>query len=812
MDSFKLVILCSLSIGTWELPVQKKSVFPTPLKNLKELVSTLEPASFTILYCMDSNYLSYLPQKVDIPVALWTQQTSKSYHGTYEALLHPFRTKSSAVVYILPPKVNDNRFILVPKYTAQILFIWLQPIEAARLRFWISTQKTTGVHFLEFSQPTGQIQNVYFTIRTYKYATSPVGSVKEKCLQLESIWECLQRLAARLRAYQSKYRTQLLTSFLSLQNVSFHLHRRFQNEQQNSATVVMNKSWSFEENIFYELHRPDFSLVPTINETVLVQWVSNVLSPESEFFFLVTSFPYLAEHALDKLAQEGTPYNYHAVVVDTRSFNFLTCSQLSPRISFAIYLYAFDPSAWGLILGSLLSITACVSLFVFRSLPYEWIHFRSIVGSNFLWALGPLLNVSTELQRPASKVSLALAICIPLWLLLGFVLNSYYQNIVISHVISPLKLESPWQTAGVEDLRGLELYTPLVVTALNEHNFPHCISRDYFHRIDFSESGLYHGVEWNDPQRQRPGSPVIVVVSKDSVLGRTPFDPEAIFGWACSEWGSIMFPVRNFFDLDRNCASFQFNSSDGVPPHCFRKAETLRQLTTFDWSNCTRFLNQLTTGCGLGNNRVAYVDNSETVELVWSELQKRVRRDSFLKGDPEAKSSQLYRIPRAWAFTQYTDEPNLYARRLQKLLESGVYRYLKRWGTAVEEQKIGAIRDHAGLNAFEKKRTRQGLDSNLVSVFYIYLVAIGICLSAILLELWTIGCVSLNLKSQSVLIVRNSPRPNCNSSNGVSKVWKPSFIVKDKQPKPDGNALLIFSSRVSHANHIVYLCHPVLWL
>lgn len=702
-----------------------------PLKDLNELIIN-QPLTLSILYCADDSYLLYFSEKISIPVALWTKNIEANFSSSHFASnLNPFSTKLSTSVYMIrtvfEKQVFGQKVTPMPAYVDHIFVILIaNTADTARSEFTISAQQTrTIIFFLEFGNDTREITKVSF-ICLFGLPSERVSlqnSLPEKCDEnnvTTTTIKCLQRLKERMKKYQTTNRTQLFFSFTKSGFLMKFLDRFIDEKNSKSSFAsLFNTSWSFHENILYELYRPDLSLLGKNN----CQDLDKANTNDSYTRYLYGSLHIKEEEmgkTMKRFALKYETQNVQMILVGSKSLNFLTCSQVGHRISLVIYFSAFDWPTWLLTLAAFVFV--CSSISLVRILQHE-IFSQCGLGATFLWVLSPLLNVSTELannDKNEMKYQVFWKICIPLWLLFGLLISAYYQNIVIAHVISPLKMESPWTQAGVEDLRGLQLYTPHADSSYRLY------CRGNKSKFEIYEQGEYYTASWKGSNKYNSKR---IAVPKKSSLGMAPFDPKIMYSWGCSEFGDSIFTHWKYF-----CNVSKVKNSITVQPHCIAKSQTLRSLNIFEWSNVTEFLTEITRDCG-EQNRAAYLDDSEHVQMVWNKL-KQGRENKFFKGNVQSKSTKEFTQNRAWTFSQYTDQPNLYAKRLQNLMESGIYHFLKSmWTKTSNERKIREIYGNLTLlGLLNAENNAQGLNSNLGSIFYIYCGAVVISWISMLIE------------------------------------------------------------------------------
>jgi len=136
-------------------------------------------------------------------------------------------------------------------------------------------------------------------------------------------------------------------------------------------------------------------------------------------------------------------------MVDSESFDFLTCNSIEHKIVYTIFAQYFDLYVWLSLVFSIVSITALIRL----KQKSHW-------GDLVLNFIGILLNISTYIGKVfASKKWSFVHWVLFIWFFGAFVPNNWYQIVVISDFIKPAAVISPWN--HIFALHEFSVVTPL---------------------------------------------------------------------------------------------------------------------------------------------------------------------------------------------------------------------------------------------------------------------------------------------------------------------------------------------------------------
>lgn len=512
--------------------------------------------------------------------------------------------------------------------------------------------------------------------------------------------------------------TEMITKFLtasggdkySLQDMVTQLNEILtvrRNTNRATPFPLSTQSWSLQTLCFNELFSP---YLPNVEKL----WEKGELKQNPMSIY--NQWRGLAVKISSNFKLQNVEFTSPVVIVQSEPVNFLTCYGLKQNILFDDYIKSFDKYTWSflLVFYSILTIIASIILTTKENLNFFFI--LPIVA---LEAYATLLNVhSFNLHQLTQHLGskFAFKFLFLTWFFAAFLLNNAYQNLVISNVIKPLSVNSPW--SSIDELEDFNKFVPLY---------------DYIKDYD----GLIQVLNvWKNKNPTR-----MSVRVKDLKNGRFKIyhcnDTMPVQDWVYKAPFTFFFSaignkLREEHEKGQLCPEVFKNNP--IPrrritvspcPYIHKKLRSLRPAIK---SRGMEIFGNISR-CDAQN---AYVDSSKYVNELYNFLNKGRNSKPFVKGVPESKYTQVL----TWTFKYRYGGKDLFYERMKGILESGVYGFWERMTNPLKPSDMYKLKSQ-GLEHKETKDGEEGqkLASNIVSVFYIYLIGLAGSIAIFLIEI-----------------------------------------------------------------------------
>jgi len=381
---------------------------------------------------------------------------------------------------------------------------------------------------------------------------------------------------------------------------------------------------------------------------------------------------------------------------DLLAYNFLTCNSANHPVNNAMFADYFD-------LYVLFSLLLCAMTIVCTVYGYHKKSLGSSIESSILLIFfPPLLNVYVEPDQWVRKTFFMRSILF-VWILCSFFINSMYQNIVISDFTKPLDAVSPW--SGIYSLKGFTIFSSLM---------EHASSVQFVIDNGIKNNSQFYYITY----RSKSGKNTAHIFMNDSLLYNASFVSAVAWfytGLGYSMW-SLFEPVCPTWSNEVR----RENSIDS----CVEKGKLIFDMEPFQSKNTAEIYANLSR-CEEKN---ALVETADTITAIQSRLNVRGQRKKFWSGDINMLQIEQ---PVFWVFEMVPNENDVHLRRLQSLIESGLYAYLKKIMNPINEEVLTKLEQKVKNRGEYENIAVQPLtlESNVVSIFYIY----GACNIAIII-------------------------------------------------------------------------------
>lgn len=306
---------------------------------------------------------------------------------------------------------------------------------------------------------------------------------------------------------------------------------------------------SFADHLGNLIFSPD---IPT-----LIRNCGNVSHPDFVLSYFLDYIKISSEIPVSMKSYKLLKYAWVPYIVDSESFDFLTCNSMKPKIVYTMFVQYFDSYVWLCLVFSIVCLTALIQM----KHKVDW-------GDLVLNFVGILLNISTSIGKviTGNKWSFVHWLFF-IWFFGAFVLNNWYQIVVISDFIKPATIISPWDHI-------FSLHEFSVVTPLGE-NSPHLDSLRNF--TIFQETRALN-IIWIHYTHEKSLIRFPPAVYNDTILYNSAINnhSNAVLAWGYSAFGHSIWSM---FSSLCKCIWRGLNSPTCVDEHgCKGKNEMLANL------------------------------------------------------------------------------------------------------------------------------------------------------------------------------------------------------------------------------------------
>jgi len=383
-------------------------------------------------------------------------------------------------------------------------------------------------------------------------------------------------------------------------------------------------------------------------------------------------------------------------MVDSESFDFLTCNSMRPKIVYTLFAQYSDSYVWLCLVFSIVFLTALIQL----KQKGDW-------GDLIFKFLGILFNISTCIGKVISGKKWSFVHWVLfIWFFGAFVLNNWYQIVVITDFIKPAAVISPWNHI-------FALHEFSIVTPLGE-NFPDL--ERLKHLTNFLHTGKSIRVEFTYEKS--------LMKTKSVFNGTFLYESAKNHSNAVLAWGYTAFGYSIWSMFGNICAQTWLNSNSSTHTEmygCKEKSElmtTLDPVRMYDWETIYTKIKKC-------DHKVAYVSKSAEIMEFKRKVNKPGRPKMFQSGNQNNRHVSLFIF---WSFRAVSvNDGDIHLKRLKNLVEFGLYRYLK-------NAAINSINNtFLGQNEKYGEFIPLNLESNIASFFYVYFFfLVVICSVAVL--------------------------------------------------------------------------------
>ena len=415
------------------------------------------------------------------------------------------------------------------------------------------------------------------------------------------------------------------------------------------------------------------------------KWISycgNESHRYSPMGYFLDSMPIVSEMPVSRKPQiyfKSTRVNYY--IVDSQSFDFLTCNSMERKIVYTMFVQYFDSYVWLSLIFSIISLTALIQM-------KQKNHWDDLL----LVFVGILLNISTCIEKVISGKKWSFVHWVLfIWFFAAFLLNNFYQIVVISNFIKPASVTSPWD--HIFSLNGFSVVTPLSENSLDVENLKNLTvftSKETAIRVLYTYKSIaikyvYNGTILYESAKNHSNAVLAWVYS---AFGRRMW---SMFGKMCAaQWRGT--------NLGDNSGNYNYN--------CEEKSEMMASLDPvqmYDWKTIYTKLKQC-------DKKVAYVSESTEIIEFKRKLNKPGRPKMFRSSNQKELSQLIF-----WSFLVASkNDDDIHLKRLKSLVEFGLYRYLKK--LTINSTKIKFLGQYQKHGEF----IPLNLESNIASLFYMY--------------------------------------------------------------------------------------------
>ena len=421
----------------------------------------------------------------------------------------------------------------------------------------------------------------------------------------------------------------------------------------------------------------------------ILTWIANCGNKShlhSPIGYFLDNMTIVSELPVTKKFKEYFQSKHVSYIVNSDSFDFLTCNSMEPKIVYTMFAQYFDLYVWLSLVFSIVFLSALIRL----KQKSDW-------GALVLKFVGILLNISICIGKVSSGKKWSFVHCVWfIWFFGALVLNNWYQIVVISDFIRPATVISPWD--HIFSLNGFSIVTPL------GENLPH-LERLKNYMV------FRHNKKLNTLRVQYTHEKSFMTtktVSNGTILYESAKNhTTAVLAWGYTALGYAIWSM--FGDL---CAQTWRGSNSSTLTNKYGCKETSEMITSldpvqmYDWDTIyTKIKN-----C---DNKVAYVSKSAEIIEFTRKVNQPGRPKMFQSGNQ--KNGQLSQFI-FWSFrvASKNDADDIHFKRLKNLVEFGLYKYLKK--LTMNSTHITIL----GRNEKRREFTPLNLESNIASFFYMY--------------------------------------------------------------------------------------------
>jgi hypothetical protein len=382
-------------------------------------------------------------------------------------------------------------------------------------------------------------------------------------------------------------------------------------------------------------------------------------------------------------------------LLNAESFTFLTCDGMKSEIGFTGYLEPFDANTWLLTLLSLLVYSFIMSIKLYNVGNIKFLDcFLSPICMNFSYLTG-VSNIHLDsLLRDAPRISLTVPrILMIFWMIGSFILCSLYSSLVTSNVIAPKKMNSSWT--------------------------------DYKQLMRFSKVfAVENEKDWSVVDRAYKSDNTVLRNREDLMYG------SKVSKLWYLEYKSMVF---NTSDKKTSC-SVRFKSGNPIWCEAYYK-ELLQFLDSYrlvrrgEVSEIQKILSVCT--------KTAYFDTVDSIDRF--KLLMEAQGESLpqlAKGNPFYEQRFFWAVKYTWVFRRILEF------RLKAFTVSGIIQFWESFCKKYCKQQTGKINTNQVPTISNPKSFKpQGLQSNLMSLFYAIFILLSASSLCFLLEIYLKLCL-----------------------------------------------------------------------
>ena len=560
---------------------------------------------------------------------------------------------------------------------------------------------------LNTNRKTSSFSNTYAVVRT----VWGKQNLDESCnLQTAKLSDCIQKVTFTVNALMKKHGENVFVRELcrfSMNQISMNLQMHPTNYK---ADQILHSMINYESNgrkfgsqkiyknfmhtAMYLIFFPDMARFANARDTC------EPGNSTLEYHLYATIF---GENGNDKVwgtAPGSDKLVFVKYMTHLVSFNFLTCNSIEHTVNYVMFASYFDPHVW-------YSLAMCAIILFCVMYGYHRKSAEHAAESTILLIfLPPLLSVSVDPDK-WTRQTFFMRFVIFIWILGAFLVNSYYQNIVISDFTIPIEAKSPW--SGIYDLRNFT-----ILSFLNKKS-------KYVGRVT-------NDVEYRFFQyKTATGGISRIVFEKGSLLYTA--STKSFVGWFHTDFGSAMWSLFNPL-----CPFWSQFSERGIETErCEKNGRLIFNMEPYNVENIVDLYEKFSR-CDQKN---ALIDSVDTIKAVESRVNVHGERKRFWSGDLNRLEIEE---PIYWEFEEILAEDDIHLKRLKSLVESGLYAYLKSWTNPVNTTVLSQLEQKVYENSSVYGNTGVrplSLKSNIVSIFFMY----GAC-TLVITIFWVVLMIS----------------------------------------------------------------------
>jgi len=426
----------------------------------------------------------------------------------------------------------------------------------------------------------------------------------------------------------------------------------------------------------------------------------NESNPDLSVGYFLDRMSIVSELTVSRKSQVYFTSTHIPYIVDSESFDFLTCNSIEPKIVHTMFVQYFDSYVWLSLFVSIVSLTALIRL----KQKSDW-------GALIFNFIGILLNISTCIGKfiSGNKWSFVHWMFF-IWFFAAFQINNWYQIVVISDFIKPATVKNPWD--HIFSLKGFTIVTPL------GENYPDLETLRNLTFFQIIRKGNIIGVHYTHEKSLMWAKYVYNgTILYESAQNRS----NAVLAWGYTVFG---YSIWSIFGNMNMCAQtwrglHVANHTDKYG--CKEKSEMLAKLDPvpmYDWESIYTKIKKC-------DNKVAYVSESAEIMNLNQKVNKPGRPKMFQSGNQKQLGRFIF-----WSFriASKNDADDIHLKRLKNLVEFGLYRYLK--NLAINSTNMKFWRK----NEKDSEFIPLNLESNIVSLFYMHFFCLLVICSAAVLS------------------------------------------------------------------------------